>query len=68
MLDITKAHLRRHSTTVHWSDEEFYQMVRSCPSRESHSEFIRKVVAEWANAHGIVRRSPPDRWYRSEEE
>ncbi len=57
MLDVTKAHVRRHRTTVHWSDVELYQWVRSCPVRESLSEFICQEVAEWAPDHGIVQQS-----------
>lgn len=54
---------RRHRVTVHWSDAEYYQLLRACPRYQPLSVFIREVVGQWANAHDAPLREPPRSWY-----
>lgn len=57
------ANRRRHQVTVHWSDAEFYQLLRACPISQPLSAFIRQIVGEWAIAQAVPLADPPDSWY-----
>ena len=53
---------RRNRVTVHWSDREYYQLLRA--SRyQPLSVFIRQIVGQWANAHDCPMMDPPQSWY-----
>ncbi len=57
--DATK---RRNRVTVHWSDREYYPLLRA--SRyQPLSVFIRQIVSQWADAHDCPMMDPPQSWY-----
>lgn len=61
--DATK---RRNRVTVHWSDREYYQLLRA--SRyQPLSVFIRQIVGQWANAHDDPMTDPPQSGYEDAE-
>ncbi len=61
--DATK---RRNRVTVHWSDREYYQLLRA--SRyQPLSVFIRQIVGQWATAHDFSLVDPPQSWYEDVE-
>jgi hypothetical protein len=58
---------RRHRVTVHWSDGEYYQLLRACPLSQSLSAFVRQVVGQWAITHEVPLTDPPAIWYEDAE-
>lgn len=58
---------QRQRVTVHWSDPEYYQLLRACPLSEPLSVFIRQIVGQWANAHDVPLCDPPRSWYDNPE-
>ena len=58
---------RRHRVTVHWSDAEYYQLLRACPLSQPLSAFVRQVVGQWANTHEVPLTDPPAIWYEDAE-
>ena len=58
---------RRYRVTVHWSDAEYYQLLRACPLSQPLSAFVRQVVGQWALTHEVPLIDPPAIWYENVE-
>jgi hypothetical protein len=55
---------RTRTTTIHWSDRDYYQFLRCARSFPSLSACVREAVAEWARIHVIPVTDPPATWYQ----